>query len=80
MYCAGHIANSYAVECVGANGYQLVSVWDGSDLIQIPVLPRGEVITLINLNTLFSHTCDYYTHRFYLAMFLEECVGVFYEP
>ena len=39
MYCAGHIVNSYTIECVGANGYQLVSVWDGSDLIQIPVLP-----------------------------------------
>ena len=53
MYCAGHIANSYTVECIGAIGYQLVSVWDGSELIQIPVLPRGEVITLINLNTLY---------------------------
>ena len=46
MYCAGYIANSCTVECAGVNGYQLVSVWDGSDLIQIPVLPRGEVITL----------------------------------
>ena len=53
MYCDGHIANS--VECVGANGYQLVSVCMGwirpnSDTC---FTYRGEIIMLINLNTLY---------------------------